>query len=57
MSEEHPGGQLCANCGQMLALHYPANYADGPLIGKRIEVCPSSVFAPKAGEKMPEFLR
>ncbi len=51
-----PGAQICANCGRQLAEHHPANYADGPLIGRRLEVCPIAIFAPLPDEKMPEFL-
>jgi hypothetical protein len=54
--KERPGAQICANCGLMLALHHAANYADGPMIGRRIEVCPTAIFHPKPGEKMPNHL-
>jgi len=52
-ADEYPGGRLCANCGQMWALHHTANYADGVLVGLRIEVCPTSVFKSKPGEQHP----
>ncbi len=48
-----PGAALCANCGQMFALHHPANYADGPLVGQRLEVCPIAVFVPLKGAPHP----
>ena len=54
--EPLPGAQLCDNCGHQLAEHHPANYADGPLIGRRLEVCPIAVFKARHGDKMPEFL-
>jgi hypothetical protein len=40
------GTMRCANCGYMLALHHHVNFADGPLIGAPIDVCPTAVFKP-----------
>jgi len=42
--EKFPGAVLCANCGLQFAQHLTANYADGPFVGLRFEVCPKSVF-------------
>ncbi len=54
--EPYPGLQPCANCNRPIFEHYPANYADGPLVGRRLEVCPTAVFQAKPDDTMPEFL-
>lgn len=51
--KELPGDRRCANCGMMFAMHHTANYANGPLVGVRIEICPIAVFVPRKGEKHP----
>lgn len=35
----------CHNCKEQRQLHYLANYADGPHIGKTFLVCPSATFS------------
>ena len=51
--DDLPGARLCARCGQMFAMHHTANYADGPFVGVRLEICPTAVFEPRKGEPHP----
>lgn len=41
---KYPGAVLCGNCGQMLAVHHAANYADGPFVGLLVQICPTATF-------------
>lgn len=38
---------ICANCGKAKAAHKRVNYANDPLYGADVRVCPTSTFQPK----------
>jgi hypothetical protein len=38
---------ICQNCGRPAKEHALANYADGPMIGVEVLICPTAVFKEK----------
>jgi hypothetical protein len=38
------GGIRCGRCGTTKAEHRLANFADGPLVGQPVLICPTAIF-------------